>query len=287
MNKTLILCTHNRPIHSQTVMSITALNRAGAAFIDHSDAPTDVTLGRNLGLSSVCEHLEDMPERDVVLLVDDDMVFTIDDAQALADHARASGYAASAMYATTLGALAACRIHTPPSLRQRWVTGLGLLAIPASNLLALRDTVSEFEFLGGTKYGFTQSAVDSGHFFSEDFTLCKRLGGVHVLPIPIGHMKQIAIYPDEETIACIRDSRPLTTDIDPLVLKGIVDPSMLTRRRESELVLNGGLPRCHAREGEFRCTLPENHIYCHYYHRTRAEELLHQAAIRRRSESFK
>jgi hypothetical protein len=228
MNKTIILCTHNRPIHAQTVISIRALNHAGAAFIDHAEAPTDVTLGRNLGLSAVCDNLDQMPDRDTVLLVDDDMVFTIDDAERLVQHARTHGVAASAMYATTLGALAACRLRNPAG---RWLTGLGLLAIPAGLLLLLREQSPAFEFLGADRYAFTSSAAVDGHYLSEDFMLCKNLGGVDLRPIPVGHMKQIALYPDDETVAAIREGRRLTTEIDPLALSHIVDPLMVRQNR--------------------------------------------------------
>jgi hypothetical protein len=221
MNKTIILCTHNRPIHAQTVISIRALNQAGAALIDHADAPTDVTLGRNLGLSAVCDNLDRMPAIDTVLMVDDDMVFTIDDAGRLVEHTRLHRVAASAMYATTAGALAACRLDNG-----QWMTGLGLLAIPADLLLALRGRSQPFEFFEETRYAFTSSGACGGHYLSEDFMLCKNLGGVDLLPIPVGHMKQAALYPDDETVAAIREGRRLTTELDPLVLSRLVDPVM-------------------------------------------------------------
>ena len=212
MKKTLVLCTHNRPIHPQTVQALNALRRAGAALIDHSDAPTDVTLARNLGLSAVCEHLDRMPARDVVLLVDYDMVFSVEDAQALADHARAECYAASAMYVTAAGALAAYRLEAPGE-RPRWLTGLGLLAIPSCSLLALRAESETFAAPGGEKFGFTQSGVDSGQYLSEDFTLCKRLGGVDLLPVAIGHVKPLAVYPDDDTVAAVREGRALSAEM--------------------------------------------------------------------------
>jgi hypothetical protein len=211
MQKTIALCTHNRPIHSQTNQALHAIRRAGAALIDHADAPTDVTLGRNLGLSAACAQLDRMPGRDLVLLVDDDIVFTLADAQALADHARATGWPASAMYSTRSGELAASEWgnYGAVGARPLWLTGLGLIAIPAAKLLALRSASECFD--EGDKYGFTRSGVDGGQYLSEDFTLCKRLGGVHLLPVPVGHVKTIAIYPNDETVKAIREGRAPST----------------------------------------------------------------------------
>ncbi len=226
MKRTLLVCSHNRPIQAETKKAIGALCNAGAALLDHSGAPSDVTLARNLALSAACDHLRSMPDRDVVLMVDDDMIFSLTDAEELADHARSHKVPASAMYATTMGTLAACRLYTAPGERQRWVVGLGLLAIPAAALLELEQRSEPFDFMSTERRGFTWSHAAHRAYWSEDFTLCRRLGGVHLLPIGIGHMKTIPIYPDADTIERIRTDRPLPTELDAHVLANIPDPTM-------------------------------------------------------------
>lgn len=230
MNKTILVTSHARPIHEATITSIRPLCARGAMFLTQRNA-TDVALARNLALSGVCAALDEDPTRDVVLMVDDDMVFFEEAAAALVEHARSTGVAASGMYATTMGTLAATRLQTPAGERQLWVTGLGLLAIPAALLLRLRGESEPFMFLEKKNYGFTWSAAGGGNYWSEDYTLCRRLGGVHLLPIPIGHMKMIDLWPDEETVAHIREGRMLPGDLASAALKATKDPTMLAAMR--------------------------------------------------------
>lgn len=224
-----------------TRKAIVALMEAGALYIDQCGS-ADVSLARNIALSGACKALRSSAQgpRDVVLMVDDDMLFTVTDAEDLAEHARRTNVAASAMYATTLGTLAATRLQTPEGEPQRWAAGLGLLAIPGPLLLELQDRSEAFEFMNEPHHGFTWSHAANGNYWSEDYTLCRRLGGVHLLPIAVGHIKLVPLYPDEETIACIRDGRRLVGDLDSKVLSRIADPVM-AGRVVSEQLLEGEL----------------------------------------------
>lgn len=235
MKSTIVLCSHNRPIHAATHAAIAALCAAGAGFLEQTGA-TDVSLARNLALSGACEAVRTQACRSparlaelVVLMVDDDMVFSVPDAEQLVQYARRSGVAVSAMYATTMGTLAAMRMRTPEGAPQLWATGLGMLAIPATMLLELEGRSESFKFLGRTHYGFTWSHAERGNYWSEDFTLCRRLGGVHLLPIAVGHMKMVPLYPDDETIACIAEGRWLPGDVDEKILEHLADPLMVAR----------------------------------------------------------
>jgi hypothetical protein len=237
MNRTIILCSYNRAIQEQTRQSIAALINLGAAFIKQTGS-ADVTLARNLALSAGCRALRQLnleasyaspsphPDRDTLLMVDDDMLFDAHHAQRLVDHTRVFGRAASAMYATmggslagtritigapddeqTLAALQACGVHP-----QRWVTGLGLLAIPARLVLELEARSETFQFPDrndprgvSDNNAFTTSGPSGGDWWSEDYTLTRNLGGVHLLPMAIGHLKTIPIYPDAETVRRIKE----------------------------------------------------------------------------------
>jgi hypothetical protein len=216
MHRTIIIMSHNRPIQYATQEALAALRAAGALLLTQSGT-TDVTLARNLALSGVCDRLRAAnrrsTERDTVLMVDDDMVFTLDDAQRLVDYARSTGMPASAAYATHMSTLAATRLKTDPSAVQLWVTGLGFLAIPAAKLLELEQRSEVFTTMQETRRGFTWSIADGGNYWSEDFTLCRRLGGVHLLPIPVGHVKPWPLYPDDETLECIREGRRLPGEL--------------------------------------------------------------------------
>lgn len=200
MKSTLVLCTHNRPIESLTWQALRVLEAAGARLIDHLQAPSDVTLARCLGLSSVCRALRDYPGRfDVVLMVDDDMVFTLQQALSVVEHARRHSVPTSACYATQDGKLAAMPC---PAVENRWLVGLGFLAVPSADLLALETKSERWEF--GT--GFTSSGAHLGRYWSEDYTLCSRLGGVVLLPLGVGHIKQVTIYPDFSTLTQVADT---------------------------------------------------------------------------------
>lgn len=204
----MVLCTHNRPIDRETRQSIAALEHAGAYFVDHAGAPSDVTLARNLGLSAVCRGLRGFPGRfDLVVLVDDDMVFKLDDVERLRDAAHETNFAASAMYANEAGELCAV-----PLSNGRWATGLGLLAVPAWLIEKLALFSESFTFQSDTCWGFTESKCDGGRYWSEDFSLCRRLGGVLLLPLPIGHRKTVTVYPNVETVDRVRLHRGL---LDP------------------------------------------------------------------------
>lgn len=208
MKKTVIIVSHNRPIADLTLRALNELSASGALFF-RQQGTTDVTLARNLALSGTCRHLRADPPRDTVLMIDDDMVFTVEQAQELVDYSRANRVAASAMYATAESTLAAFRLQTPDGEVQRWVTGLGMLAIPAAALLELEQRSEPFVTLGRTNYGFTMSLATGGQYWSEDFTLCRRLGGVHLLPIAVGHLKMWPLYPDDHTVESIRIGRAL------------------------------------------------------------------------------
>jgi hypothetical protein len=229
MNRTIVVLSHNRPIQDRTRACIAALTHAGAAFISHYGT-ADVALARCYALSAACSAVRSLNDtlrahlseeaykassRETILMVDDDMEFTLEQAQALVTHSRVTGVPASAVYATTMATIAATRIDAT----DRWLTGLGLLAIPAGVLIALELVSAEFTIRDQSFRQFTWSKSSRGAWFSEDYTLCQRLGGVHLLPIAVGHLKTIPIYPDAETIDAIRENRRIVGDADPAQLE--------------------------------------------------------------------
>ncbi len=219
MKSTIVLCSHNRPIQEATRAIFGELTTRGAAYISQSGS-SDVTLARNLALTGACQGFRQLnqspgvldgtrPPFDTLLMVDDDMVFTVDQAQELVNYTRAHAMPASAMYATAHGMLAAHRLKTPVGEKQLWLTGLGLLAIPSWRLLELEKVSERFHLKEKTHVAFTSSSVRDGRWFSEDYEFTTRLGGVHLLPMAAGHLKTIPIYPDDVSVAAIRDGGEL------------------------------------------------------------------------------
>lgn len=240
MKNTVLVCSYNRPMQESTRKILQELTRAlpgdtrGAAYISQTGC-ADVALARNVALSGAMRAVRQLGDRDVVLMVDDDMLFTRAQAQALVDEARASQVPCAAMYATTMGTLAAVRVHVEGATEQRWLAGLGLLALPVKSLLILEEHSRTFKLQEEERHTeFTWSAVDDadGNWYSEDYTFCRRLGGVRLLPIGIGHLKTIPLYPDDTTIEAVAHGRwhELAGDPDPRALKDIVHPTMRSQR---------------------------------------------------------
>lgn len=259
MKKTILVISHNRPIQDGTREALAVLTRAGAPLVTQRGC-ADVALARCMALSAACDTIRNLntqvkeswqnfhshthglgcgenqtacPERptrtefDVVLMIDDDMLFTLEQAAELVTHARETGVPASAMYATTEGRLAAGKL---PGM-ERWYTGLGLLAIPAALLLKLEADSPSFPLKNGVFTAFTSSSCHDGKWFSEDFELCRRLGGVHLLPMAVGHLKTIPIYPDETTVALVRAGKPLPESLTAAELDAI-EPRRIARDAE-------------------------------------------------------
>lgn len=182
------------------------------------EGSSDVAHARNTTLSTLLDLMRspEHAERDVVLLIDDDMVFNVAQAQQVIDHARATGCPASGVYPTAAAEIAASTRWAPPG---KWFVGLGFLAIPRALIERLAAESPYFERRGRRIYEFTNSAlheVDGElRWYGEDYWLCKRLGGVDLLPIAIGHLKMIPLTVDEETLRKVREGIPLTGEPTP------------------------------------------------------------------------
>lgn len=209
MKQTIICISSNRSFEKQTLQTVTELSRLGAVRLFESGS-SDVSFARNRALSGVCKMLRDHPDRDVVLMLDDDMAVQPSVARAIVEHARSSGEPTSAAYCTGDGKhVAATRWSAKPS---HWLVGLGCLAIPRARLLELEQRSDSFELNGEVMSEFTWSCAEGGKYYSEDFRLSMNLGGVVLLPLAAGHVKKGVLLPDEITLERIRDGLPLEND---------------------------------------------------------------------------
>ncbi len=206
MKSTIVLMSTNRGMEKQTKASVMALREAGAIFLQETGS-ADVAFARCRALSWACDQLREQPERDMVLMMDDDMEVPLSVAQELADKARELGRATSAVYATLAEKIAAHRWQEAPGL---WLVGLGCVAIPRQVLLELEERSESFEGSNGKYYtAFTWCGPRQGSWVAEDFQLCINLGGVHLCPLAVGHIKKGSLWPDEETLQLLAKGESL------------------------------------------------------------------------------
>jgi hypothetical protein len=204
MKNTIVVMSSNRELEKQTKTTLQDLANLGAMLLMETGS-ADVAFARCRALSWACEKLREYPDRDVVLMLDDDMEVPAETAQTLADQARELGRACSAVYATLTAKVAAARWAEHPGL---WLVGLGCIAIPRALLLELEERSESFEVGGRFYSAFTWSGPDNGGWVSEDFRLSINLGGVHLCPLPVGHIKKGALWPDDETLEQLANARP-------------------------------------------------------------------------------
>jgi hypothetical protein len=194
---TLIVMSSNRELEKQTKASLQGLTSLGAMLLLETGS-SDVAFARCRALSWACEALREHPDRDVVLMLDDDMEVPAETAQALVNRARELGRACSAVYATLTSNVAAVRWAERPGL---WLVGLGSLAIPRAPLLELEARSVPFQVRGDSHRAFTWNGPANGAWVAEDFRLSMRLGGVHLCPLAVGHIKKGALWPDDATLS--------------------------------------------------------------------------------------
>jgi len=205
MKSTLVVMSSNREVEKQTRNTLQNLATLGAMLLVETGS-ADVAFARCRALSWACEKLREYPERDIVLMLDDDMEVPAETAQALVDKARELGRACSAVYATLSAKVAAARWADHPGL---WLVGLGCVAIPRTLLLELEQRSELFDVNGRSYSAFTWSGPDNGSWIAEDFRLSINLGGVHLCPLAVGHIKKGALWPDDDTIERLAHGRLL------------------------------------------------------------------------------
>lgn len=189
--------THRGIAYDKTKEAIRQLVRLGAE-VKLASKISDIAGGRSWLLTESLEYAE-ATDRDVILCIDDDMDFTTRDAEVVIEHARRTGIAASACYMTEEGNLAGCRF-----VPRRHLVGLGFCAIPVRLLRNVASRVPYVQFAGKRRiYAFCESRAHVGddEWRAEDYDLCRKLGGVDLLPIAVGHIKAIALVPCPEDVA--------------------------------------------------------------------------------------
>lgn len=200
-NLLIVIASNRAQPNDQLFKSLAGFAAHGSAIIHHTGT-TDVALARNISLTLAHRVLQQQ-KHDAVLMLDDDMVFTeqhvIDVLHAMFESKRPT----SACYVLASGALAARRREG------KWSTGLGFLAIPSPVLWELGNASKKFvcPIEGFAKsmdiIEFTESRIVDGadgkrEWQGEDFVLCERLGGVNLVPVAVGHLKQQVLKASQE-----------------------------------------------------------------------------------------
>lgn len=213
MDRTLVVCASYRGVELRTQACMAALQKHGARLLSGTGIP-DVALARNNVLTRA---LAQRGSCDVFLLVDDDMVWTLGAAAKLVGLARQTGEAWSAAYATKEKHLAATPLEWDAQRTDGLcMVGLGMCAVPVAKLEALALELGVV--VGPNNSGivpFCQCRVvtpEHDHiprWCSEDYWLSRALGGVRLAPIAVGHLKQMDIWPDDETIKRLAEGIPL------------------------------------------------------------------------------
>lgn len=199
MKNTLILATTHRGLTDETYECIVRtecpniLKVKGIACVDRARC---IAFDRAMAALAMPE----AADIDMVLAIDDDMVFSPSDAQRLVDIARNNGHPTSARYCTRSGATAGTKLAPGEAgaslvaVRDRWAFGLGFMAIPRASLERIAPTLPRVAELRM----WAQNGAHPlwpGKWISEDIWFCTHFGGVELAPIDVGHLKTVALYP--------------------------------------------------------------------------------------------
>lgn len=197
MKNTIIVVSSNRDIEQDTQLMLRKLGNLGAVVLLQRGSP-DVAFARNKVLTWAVDMLEKTPERDMVLMLDDDMFAPEETIQEVVDRARRLQEPCSAVYTTAKATLAGARMEAKPGY---WFTGLGCFAIPRALLLELDARMPKFTHYDDEVYtAFTSTGEEGGIWYAEDFRLCLNLGGARLLPIPVAHIKKWHLWPDKAAL---------------------------------------------------------------------------------------
>lgn len=223
--KRMIVCSSYGGISAETNLGITECLKRGWASYSNIGCP-DVALARNVSLTKALENVPEDPEY-VILMVDDDMLFSCDEAECVCHLAQQFCRPVSGIYSTARGTIAATELVTELVTgsnetweRKRYLTGLGFLAIPAPSLysLALSSRVTTHDSMSIVVFTWTGPREGGDHiscrlierspgeyivpdmWMSEDYRLTLRLGGAYLARLGIGHVKRVPIRPDGETV---------------------------------------------------------------------------------------
>lgn len=219
MKNTFLVTISNRGATRNTARLWRAICASGAMHLEQTGSP-DIAFARNQSLSATCDAFRKYDLADVALLCDDDMIGPLDSVQKLIDLARETGRPCSVVYATQDAHLAGARwkvdgvVQRTEAGRTLWLVGMGLVAIPRKCLLETEAKTASYKVRETVLSEFCTTGAVDGEWIAEDYSFCKRLGGVLLQPIGFGHIKQTPLWPDQETLDLIDRDETLPGEAD-------------------------------------------------------------------------
>ena len=198
MQRTLITVpTHRGITHQETKESIRQLCLRGAELLVANDI-SDIAGGRSWLLSTALRKAE-AEDKDVILMVDDDITFTPRQAEVLVSVTRDTNVPSSGVYPTRDGNLTAMRWRP-----FRWLVGLGFAAITTKRLRELADSLRPVRYRENEEpvWPFCEShaCYELGMWLSEDYDFSAKLGGFQLVSIPVGHLKVLPLTASKEDV---------------------------------------------------------------------------------------
>jgi hypothetical protein len=196
MKTTLAVCTTHRGMSDETYESV--VNAQPIAIMKHKGSAC-VDIARSVTFDRAHATLEAHPNIDMLLCVDDDIVFTPQHAETLIAEARKRQHPVSGRYATIERNVAAMR---PPG-GGMYYTGLGFLAIPRAPFMLVAEQLDSNEMgrIGKVRTWCRTGEVAAfpGAWSPEDLWFCNHFGGVYLSEtVVVGHLKTFAIAPKSD-----------------------------------------------------------------------------------------
>ncbi len=183
-------------ITGQTQKAIDQCRTIGAQLLSQYGT-ADVALARSIAMTKALRSIEEHQiPIDTLLLLDDDVAPSLQAIEALVTSCRELREPVSGIYATADGTL--------PGLEwkdDKWLMGLGFMALPFAKIKALAESLRPLQVDDGTVIPFCQSGVHverRDYYTSEDYWFCLQLGGVTLLPIVADHIKRMPIRVNED-----------------------------------------------------------------------------------------
>lgn len=153
----------------------------------------DVSTARNESLTAALSLRR--PKEKVLVLIDDDMVFSVEQYDRIVADCMEHGGPVSACYVRDDSQLAFVKADG------KWLGGLGFFACPFELMEDLAQRSPRVALEGGSScFAFTHTGPMGEAWVTSDIRLCYRLGGVKILPWGVGHAKYRVLVPTEKQI---------------------------------------------------------------------------------------
>lgn len=198
MDRTVVVVVTHRGLCDETQEAIAKL---GCPSILKVKGLANLAKARSIAFEKAIDATEGTPI-DTILSIDDDMVFAPKDVVDLVGHSRTVAECCAGVALNHEGQLTArplAPLVVVPGSPVRWLTGLACMAIPRLRMTRIRPTLP---VVGGIPQWCQTGAHPDypGEWLPEDFWFCQHFRGVILLPVPIGHIKPMPLWPDERML---------------------------------------------------------------------------------------